>query len=308
MSELFRMPLGSSGSGWHQIQEIAGGCAKAYQYKEVRKVQRYERYLRRPLSIGLLCHAARAQWFFDNREGDLWREAMHDYKRRYEKANEQKLAPGALDEALKTFSAYVAYWKMRPQEWTDILAVEYGIGPKPVHPFHTWATRSSRLDSIERWKGRTWIGEAKSCYAGGRGRLGDQYELHGQVLMGLTLWGPEETKEFGELAGVLLDPMVKGSGKRKPTGAPRIALPMDLLKPALQWFKRDLVLWLEQAKEIHWNSTVPRTMVCMRSYGACEFRDLCRSGRNGALSYVMGDGTPMIKWKPGPGQKRAPWE
>lgn len=317
--KFFDMPLGSSGAGWHHIEPMSR-CPKEFQYARIRGVRKHRDSMVSYLAIGILLHAARAQWFYDDRQGDLWRKAMKRYRRRLLEAGEPEILEEHYQRAFKIFEAYVKYWALRPV--TRIHAVEYMITPRWVMDTKADRTtnraavpeylkRTARADSIESYDGEdgVWIGEAKSVYAGGRSRLGETYSLHGQPLLLAALWGPKEEKKFGKLNGILLDPMVKGDTRRRPTGAPRIKLHMKDLEVALRWFRRDMVIYLENANLVDWNTQVPRNAgTCMRPTGPCDFRDLCKLGRAGVIGYETSDGTPLIKWQPAPGQKVPPWE
>lgn len=301
--QLLDLPTGPSGVGWSQISPLVE-CPKKYQFSKVRGIERAGLYLTDALSVGSLLHAGRAQWFHDGRQGELWRKQITAHAAKMNSEPGPKLALGAVDKSLTTFEGYINYWRVRPT--TEVLAVEYPIGPRgvtPTSPKENW--RTTRLDSIEHEHGKTWIGEAKSVYAGGASRVTSTYELHGQLLLQASLWGEEETKKFGPLAGIMLDPMVKGSTEKKPTGAPRTKVLLQSIKHALQWFRRDFDTWVEQSRLVTWNAKVERRV---SACGTCIYKDLCSRGRDGALSYRFKDGTPLINWKPSEGKETPPWE
>ena len=303
--KLLPFSFGASALGWHQIQPFTI-CPKEYQLARVRRITRRSGFLKAPLSVGLLLHAARAQWFHDGFKGDLWRTAVVEYDRQHAEVDGKKLAPGSVPFATECFEAYVKHWSVRPKP--TVLAVEHEIKPKAlIAGAPQWAWRGARLDSMEKWKGKVWLGELKST-SSSPGRVHDLYRLNGQTLLQMALWGEEETKEFGPLGGVLLDIIVKPSGKRGARCSARIPLDLGSVDFALKWFRRDFTTWVMQSSLIDWNTTVERRPVCMRQYGPCEFQSLCLRGRNGSNGFVFEDGSPVSAWKPSEGKTTPPWE
>lgn len=301
---LFPITLGATAYGWHQIEPFTI-CPKEYQYRRIRGIQQRAPFLAEPLAVGLLLHAARAQWFYDKRKGDTWREAMLEY-RRLEEAEGVRMAPSALHTAVLTFEAYVDYWSIRPKP--EVLAIEHEIKPRAlVKDAPQWSWRGARLDSVERWRGKTWVGELKSTTSA-PSRVTDIYTLNGQTLLQAALWGEEETKKFGPLGGILLDIMVKPTGKKKARAVPRVPLHIDQMQHALKWFRKDFSTWVMQSSLIDWNASVERRPVCMRTYGPCDFRSMCLRGRAGSNAFVLRDGTPVSAWQPSPGKEVPPWD
>jgi hypothetical protein len=297
--------------GFHQIEPLANGCAKAYQFSRVRKIKKYEAFLNPHLAIGSLLHAGRAQWLYDKRTGDNWKTQIILHADKLEKEGE-KLPPQAVSKAVSNFEGYRKFWLNPHRPRSTVLAVEYAYEPRGFSPEATAAggpfLRTSRLDSIERWSGGVWIGEAKSTYAGGAARVKDMYELHPQIMLQISLWGETERTKFGPLAGVLLDPMVKEGTKKgeeiEATGADRIPVSLDKIDYALRWFKRDLFRWIDAARQITWNSDVERRNLCR----TCEFKPLCSKGRDGSAGFVFSNGLPIAAWKPSKGKETPPWE
>lgn len=284
-------------------------CPKEYQYARIRKVREFSPFLSAPLSIGLLLHAARAQWLYDNRKGDLWRERMVAYAKDVEE-NEKGLHPASMPIAVQTFEAYEAFWRVRPP--TQVLAVEHELKPRALTPEQQkpgmqWSWRGARLDSIEKHQGKVWIGEFKSTSDAPQ-RVTDIYTLNGQTLLQAALWGKEETEKFGPLAGILLDVLKKPRGKSKPKAYPRVQMPLSQMEHALKWFRKDFAMWVMQSSMIEWNTGVERRPVCMRSYGPCEYRTLCLRGRAGSNRFILEDGTKLAQWQPSPGKEVPPWE
>jgi hypothetical protein len=303
--KLLPFEMGATSKGWHAIESFASYCPKEHQFDKVRKIRPRNDELERPLAIGLLLHAARAQWFNDGYKGALWLVAIKRYVKAWNKDNPRRPMPNdALPIAERTFTTYVKYWKLLPKP--EVLAVEYELKPKVlVKDAPEWTARGARLDSIERYRGGTWIGELKST-SESVNSVSEMYALHGQVLLQLARWGEEETKRFGPLKGVLLDVVKKGysdGGK----AYPRAAIPLETLKHALQWFKKDFTTWVMQSSLIDWNTSPERRMNCMRPYGPCKYREICSRGRDGAMGFEFEDGTPLLEWKPSAGKEVPPW-
>jgi hypothetical protein len=302
---LLPFTFGSTAKGWHAIQSFTI-CPKEYQFAKVRKVRRRRAFLPEPLSIGLLVHAARAQYLHDGWKGDRWRKAIEEYERQFTEQEGEKLAPAARSIAVQCFEAYVAYWSVRPT--STVLAVEHEIRPKPLVPnAPEWAWRGARLDSVERWRGKVWLGEMKTTSAS-FAKVVDTYMLNGQTLLQAALYGEDEAKQFGPLGGILLDGIIKPSGNKKAKAVDRVPLPIDRMQHALHWFRRDFTTWVMQSQLIDWNSTPERRPVCMRSYGPCEFRDLCLRGRASSVHFEFPDGRPLHHWQPTKGKEVPPWE
>lgn len=302
--KLFPFHFGATFKGWHQIADFTK-CPKEYQFAKVRGIRQKVPFLSEPLSIGLLVHAARAQWFYDEKNGDVWREAMVEFYRQSEQQG-SRLHPDALPIATACFEEYVNHWSIRPTP--DVLAIEHELEPRPLVPnAPEWTWRGARLDSVEKWRGKIYVGEMKTT-ATGQHRVHDIYLLNGQTLLQAALWGPKEVERFGPLEGVLLDILIKPSGRRGPRCAARIALTVAQMAHALSWFRRDFTTWVMQSSLIDWNSTVERRPVCMRSEGPCQFRSVCLKGRAGSNMFVLQDDTPVADWKPKDGQHVPPWE
>ena len=302
---LLPFTFGATSHGWHAIESFTR-CPKEYQLAKVRGIKPTTGAVPEPLSVGLLLHAARAQWLNDNYDGDLWQEAIEAYAAEFQAAEQGTLFPGATTTAQRTFKEYVKFWLVRPR--TKPLAVEHEIRPRPLSPgAPEWAWRGARYDSIEFLNGKAWIGELKST-SRGVSHVHDQYLLHGQVLLQMALWGEEETKQFGPLGGVLLDVVQKWTPSRPAKAFPRVQLPVAAATSALKWFRKDFATWVMQTHLIDWNTSVERRPVCQRSYGACDYKALCLSGRDGAVQYQLKDGTPLVRWQPSPGQTVPPWE
>lgn len=294
------LPSGASSKGWHEISPLIM-CPKEYQYARVRQVQIRSPFLSEALSIGLLLHAARAQWLADGYKGDLWRKAIVVHAKQPE--GSKPLHPVAIGAATSYFKGYVDYWMVRPR--SEVLAVEYELQPRGWENAPEWLKRTARLDSIERWRGKTYIGECKSS-SSSASRVAETYSLHGQTQLQVALYGPDEVRKFGPLEGVLLDVIIKKKGEG--SGAERIPLPLSGMKHATQWFKKDFERWAMQAATIKWNDDVEHRPTCQRSYGPCDFRELCLRGKDGCLGFETADRVPLSKWEPSPGKTTPPWE
>jgi len=297
--------FGASEKGWHELAPLVQ-CPKEYQFARVRGIARRSVVLKEALSVGSLWHVARAQWLADGRRGERWREALVEYSKQHEAATSKPLAPAAFATSVTLMESYVAYWSLRPT--SRVLAVEYTLNPRGLTPSHPeWAWRTARLDSIEEWRKGIWIGEGKTT-SSSVARVRDTYMLHGQTLLGCCLWSPREEKKFGPLAGVLLDIIVKGNGKKPPKPAERIPLPLSEMSHALKWFPRVFQEHVMQSSMIRWDDDVERRVTsCMRPYGPCDYRALCLRGQRGTPGFVFADGKPISEWKPENGKHVPPW-
>lgn len=301
--------VGPTIAGWHMIEAFAAGCPKEHQFRHIRKIRLKPDGPNAPMmmhfAVGLLFHHMRAQWLNDGYEGKLWKDALEKFYTEYPKLKgAERLPDGCYDIALRTFRSYRAYWKtqMKPR----VLAVEYELEPRALTPdAPAWAWRGARLDSIEKWPDGVWIGEAKTSY-GGESTVKDFYALHGQPLLAMALWSEKETKKWGPLRGVMLDPMKKADTKQEGKAYPRIKLPLRKYGHALEWFKRSFTDWVMMATSIKYNDDPTRIMHCNRPYGPCDYRELCLFGRDGSLGYEV-DGVPLHAVKPSLGKEVPPW-
>lgn len=300
---LIPLPLGGSDFGWHKLAAMVH-CPKRYQFAQVRGIVERGRFIRDAFGTGLLVHAARAQWAYDDRKGSGWKKRIASYYEEWNEAEQRKISPLALNEADVCFDAYVKHWSMRPR--TTVLAVEHELSARVIHPSAPeWAKRTARLDSVERVMGDSgaWIGECKTT-AKTVGHVENQYLLHGQLLLQAALWGEEETKQFGQLKGILLDVIVKPSGKTPPKCEQRKILMSDLAH-ALTWFRKDLTTWVMQSGMVRWNDEVERRPIGCE---LCDFRELCLRGHKAAVSFQFKEsGEPLLDWKPSDGQHVPPW-
>lgn len=307
--KLVPFEVGPTSHGWHKMEAFAAGCPQEHLYRHVRNIRYRPMGADAPMfmhfAVGILVHVARAQWLNDGYKGQLWLTAMKKFHAEHKKMTGEELPDGAYGIALRTFQAYVAYWTQAMK--SKVLAVEYEVKPKKFDAkAPDFVKRGARFDSIERWQGKTWIGELKTSYGGASG-VQDMYALHGQPLLAMALWGKEETEKFGDLAGVLLYPVKKATLKDPGKIYPPIPLKKEKYAFALDWFKRDFATWVMQTQLMDWNSRPERRPNCVRPFGPCEYREICLHGRDGTLGYVMEDGSPMHAWKPSPGKEVPPW-
>lgn len=298
--------MGATAKGWHAMETFAAYCPKEHQFDKVRQVQPRGDTLPNPLGIGLMLHAARAQWLNDGYTGELWRKAMRGFHAEWERCNPRRpMTPDAFGIAERSFETYVKYWKLLPKP--KVLAVEYELKPRALAPeAPEWAYRGARLDSVEQWRGGIWIGEMKSTSESANA-VADTYALHGQLLLQMALWGKDEVARFGPLKGILLDVLKKANVTDNGKAYPRIAIPISNAPHALTWFRKDFTTWVMQASLIDWNTSPERRMNCMRPYGACKFRDICLRGRDGAMGFEFKDGQPLLEWKASAGKEVPPW-
>lgn len=308
--ELLRLPTGATALGWHSLSLIPA-CPKRHQFAVVRGISSFGSTWPDYFSIGLLFHAGRAQWLHDGYRGELWRAALVDYLKRWNNdgTGQRPLHPGALHVATACMEAYTAFWRVRPKP--VVLAVEHELKARALAPgAPQWAWRGARLDSIERTPdGLVWIGEAKTT-SSLAGRVRQRYALHGQTLLQMALWGPEEEKRFGKLGGILLDVVVKPSGRKGAQPQPRQKLGVAEVRHALStWFPRDVMRWIREQSGMTWNSEAERRVTqCTGGDGPCPFRSMCSKGKPGATMFQFADGTPIARWKPSKGKEVPPWE
>src|SRR6266853_5934801 len=83
--KLLPFEMGATSKGWHAIESFAAYCPKEYQFDKVRRIRPRNDELERPLAIGLLLHAARAQWLNDKYQGSLWLIAVKKYAEQWNK-------------------------------------------------------------------------------------------------------------------------------------------------------------------------------------------------------------------------------
>lgn len=300
---MLTLPTEATSKGWHHLEPFTI-CPKEFQLKRVRGIRLRGVFMPEPLAIGLIVHAGHAQWLHDGYQGELWRGQMVKYLADLERRN--RITSVCLPLATRCMEGYVKHWSVRPRP--QVLAVEHELGPKPlIKGAPEWTWRSARLDSIVSWRKQTWIKELKTT-SSTAGRVRNLYMLHGQPLLQVALWGEEETARFGPLAGVLLDSILKPSGRREARGTDLQPLPIAQMQVALKWFRNDFTLWVMQSSAIVWNSQVERRPVCVRAQSACDFRAMCLRGRAGSNSYVFEDGSPVSAWAPSPGKEVPPWE
>lgn len=298
---LLPITVGASEKGWHEIEPFVR-CPQEYKFRRVLQLRQKAPFMADALSTGICVHAARAQWLHDKYKGDDWRRAIAVAVKAHEDAG-QPLAPAASAVALDCMQAYVNHWSLRPKPIP--LAVEYTIAPRALTPdAPTWTWRSARLDSIERYRGKVWIGECKTTSAHA-GQVERRYRLHGQLLLQCALWGDEENQRFGPLAGILLDVIVKPSGKRPAKACARIPVPLSELTPAIEWFKRDFPQWIMQASLIDWNTRPQRRPTACEN---CDFNHICRKGRAGTAGFIFPDGSKVSDWTPTEERTLPPWK
>lgn len=304
---------GATSAGWHSIESFLR-CPKEYQFKMVRGIHTPLVQTPDHFAVGSLYHAGRARWFALRFASDeaAWQKIKDAVQ---EESAVQKL-PVSLDaerRALGLLQEYVDHYSRLPLP--KPVAAEYFVGPAPMvkgDPF--MLHRTARLDDVSFYPeagGKLCVGESKTTSTDLNDTI-NQYTLHGQPILQLVLWkmSPNGEAKYGPAAGIMLD-IVK-----KPYGRDRCKFVREFVPVTdytLQWYVRNMQRHLRAAAQIDWNADATRNIgSCTRMVGrariACEFRDLCRFGKDGTSQYVMGDGQSLRSHKPEEGKEKYPWE
>lgn len=305
--------VGATSAGWHSIESL-WRCPKEYQYEKVRGIRNPEAEMPDPFAIGQMMHVGKGRWFskrFPTDEAVL--ETIRDEMMDYATKSKLPMSIDAQRRALKYFTEYVEFWRMRPKP--KVVAAEYDLGPSPVKagdPF--FLHRTARLDDVSRYAeagGALCIGESKTTSS----TINDcikQYKLHGQIAMQVALWklAPQGEAMHGPVAGVMLDVIVKGSGTEKSKFGRQL---IEVPDRVVNWYVENLRSQLRVAASIDWNSVVPRNITaCTRMVGrgrmACPYTEMCVFGRSASAKYVMRDGSSLVTWKPSQYESVPPWE
>lgn len=304
------LPFGGGGPtshGWHRIESFFR-CPKEYQFKEVRRIYTPQTELPDYFSIGILMHVAKGLWFskrFATDEKTM--EVIHGEVHKAAMKNDPPIRSPAVQQTLTYFAEYVEHYKVRPLP--QPIAAEYYVeGRVGAHK------RTARLDDVSRYPeagGKLCIGEAKTTSTS----IPDttlQYTMHGQPMLQMALWdvAPQGRAMHGDIAGVMLDIIVKGyGGKRSKFGRVFIPKPSE---HAMSWYRTNMQASLEAADRIGWDTEVPRNIsACTRTVGRarvqCPYFKLCQYGKAATTGYVFGEGRSLLD-KPFWAGVRGPWE
>lgn len=305
-------PSGATEAGAHSVMDGIG-CQQEYQFRHIRHIREPQRVTPDHFAVGSQLHAGKARWFSTGFGTDAKSWASIQMAMRQEMDNEKlPVSQCALQMGERYMKEYIAYWGERPKPTP--IACEYKLGPTPLEPgdpFFTW--RTARLDDVSKYPealNKLCIGETKTTSDSINGVI-NKYTLHPQILLQMVLWknDPNGEAKFGPILGVMLDIIKKGYGEEKSKLA-RHFIPVP--QHAMTWFPRTLKAHLRILAQIEWDSDVIRNPTrCTRQEGraliACEFRDLCLSGKNAASKYVLGKGESLLSWRPSLGKTRPPW-
>lgn len=303
---------GASPAGWSSIESFLR-CPKEFQLAHVRGIKKPDRVTKDALGIGSLFHAGRSVLFA--RRFSLSSEVFREIEQLCEQTAESFELPvndAAVQKAKQIVTEYAEFWGKRPTPTP--LFVEHLVGPAEfADGFHE--TRTARLDDVSFYPeagNRLCIGEAKTTSTT-VADVENTYTLHGQPLLQHLLWRRDAANGAatnGQVAGTLLDVVVKKYDSKEKTGFGRVFVPVT--EYVLNWYAPSLARYVLASRGVTWDSEVPRNpTACTRQYGRmrapCEFRDLCQHGKSATGMYSLKDGSSLkdqTKWK---GMK-APWE
>jgi PD-(D/E)XK nuclease superfamily len=299
---------GPSGQGYSEVEAYLR-CPKEYQYAKVRGIGKPQSQTPDYFAVGTFLHAGRARWFASKfaTSAEVWQQMRDDVS----KTRSELPLPcsdAAESTALRYLQEYVDHWGVRPLP--KPVAVEHLLGPTKLEQHE----RTARLDDFGFYPeagGKLAIGELKTTSAP-ISDVANQYTLHGQPLLQRILWdsAPQGAATFGSVAGMVLDVVQKGYGGKRCTFG-RLFVEMD--DRPLAWYKAALARALAEKELLTWNSEPERRITsCTRLIGkarvACEFRDMCQSGRAGAIGFVTADGAQLADFQPSPGKEAMPWD
>lgn len=302
---------GASGAGYSELEPYLR-CPKEYQYAKVRQITKPTAQTPDYFAVGAFVHAGRARWLASGQSlGDeVWAAIRADIDTTRAglplPCSEQSVAA-----SLKFIQEYIDHWSVR--ERPKIVAVEHMLGPVDLLD-GVDSARTARLDDFGFYPeagGALAIGECKTTN-GSIGDVANQYTLHGQPALQRLLWdaAPQGAATWGTVSGMVLDVIKKGYGGKRCEFS-RIFVPHD---PRVQlWAKSTLAKATIAKNALRWDSDAERRITsCTRLIGkarvACDYRDLCQTGRAAAGGYIFSDGRSITDWKPSDGQLVAPWD
>lgn len=302
---------GPSAAGWHQIEGYLK-CPKRFQFEKVRGVTIPRQGTPAYFAVGSMFHAGRAV-LFTTPTWD-WAELEPSIKAAIAKVEAEYAAtglpvhPSAAIDALRYLREYAMHYAMQPRPRT--VGAEYPLGPADIGGVE----RTARLDDVSYYQeagGRLCIGESKTTGADIPTTV-EQYIQHGQPMLQALLWKTAHNGEaqYGDIAGVMLDVVKKGYNGAPCTFARRF---IEINDYQLRWYAASLAKSVADAATVAWDSVVERRITsCTEMVGtrrvACPYRDLCRFGRDAALTYVTKDGSRLIDYQPTEDATSMPWE
>lgn len=303
---------GPTAEGWHSIESFLR-CPKEYQFEKVRGVHVPSNVMPDYFAIGILLHVAKGMWFSKRfRTDDATMKTIHAAIHKTASTSKKPIRVEAIQLALRYFTEYVEHYKIRPLP--HAIAAEHYIKGTLKTDAGYEETRTARLDDVSTYPeagGKLCIGESKTTSTSIQD-LTTQYTLHGQPLLQLALWeaSPDGKAKYGDVAGVMLDGIVKGYGKTRSKFG-RVFMPKPNEK-TMEWFIKNLLRSVAAAKKVDWNTEVPRNItMCTRLVGrarvSCPYLKLCQHGRAASSQYVLEGGKSMLDWK-APGRVVPPWE
>lgn len=308
---------GPSAAGWHSVADFLA-CHKMGQFRYVRGLRRPVHQMFNPFATGILVHAGRGTWLAHHCRTD--KETQAAVRAAVEKEVREAKLPMSLQaerSSLFMIDEYINYWSARAAPRT--VAVEYEIGPAPFAPNDPfYLMRTAKLDDVGRYPEANYelcIGELKTTSQSVKSVV-EEYTLHGQTMMQQHLWrvAKEGAAKHGPVVGTMLDIIVKGGEKKKPSFA-REFIPFT--ERQLEWFAVSMRGYLKAIVATDWATPVPRNVTaCAKSYGEgarefkvpCEYRDLCKHGRIAAGKYVDKNGRLASQWQPTADEPTPPWE
>lgn len=286
---------GPSPYGWHAVSDYLR-CPKEFQFRHVRKIILPTSETPDNLAVGILLHAAKAEWFarnFSTTEATL--AHIRELVRTTSEKQPLPVREQALANALRYWEEYIAHWRVRPRP--KPVACELLLGPAPLEKGDSktlW--RTGRLDDVSYYPeagGHLAIGDLKTT-AGTLQDALNEYSLHGQPLLYSILWkrAPQGEAKHGPIRGVVLDILQKGYGG-KPSKFARALIPISTF--AQRWFSRDLrVSLLAVAGVTPITSAARNITACTRMLGRgrrkCDYHPICSYGRSAGGEYLTADG------------------
>lgn len=285
----------------------AARCFKKFQFQYVRQIYVPRAENPKYFSIGSIYGACRAAWF--GCKFDTSKKAWVIIKRAAQaEAERNKLPIRPEDEAyaVALFEQYVEHWRTRPLPRP--IATELKVGPHPK------LLLTGSLDDLSHYKAEAadalCIGECKTT-SGDIATAIKEYEFHTQTLQyqALYLLDQHGAKQFGEVAGTVLDITKKPEGKKKAAFHREF---IEIRRPAVIEFIKSSRVLMEYANKIGWDSNVVRSYQCTYQAGRarvdCEYKPLCMRGKSAAARYVLANGKSLFTHKPSKGQEKMPWE